>query len=117
MKQYNVTGVTFIRNTMEGAFCLFESMATFMPLVNDMIIVDLGSNDGTLEFLNVIARNNPKVRLEHSKFSRQDASAFADMANYCISKATCDNVLFWQADEIWHEKLVERMANEFEQGQ
>ena len=110
-----VTASTFIRNNISGAFCLFESMASLLPFVGDMIIIDLGSNDGTLDYLKRIARANPRIRLMASKFSRIDASAFADAANACVANATHPNVLFWQADEIWHQDLLLRMEKAFEE--
>ncbi len=116
MSDYNVSAVTFIKDTMLGAFCLFESMASFLPFVSDMTVIDLGSTDGTLELLQAIAAENPRVSLRHGSFSKEDASAFADAANECISVATYDNVLFWQADEIWHEQLLLRMEDQFRQG-
>jgi hypothetical protein len=116
MKRGDVTAVTFIRNNYVGAFCLFESMATLLPVVQDMVILDLGSDDGTYETLNRIEDANPRVRVERSKFSCVDAKAFADAANDCVALATRPNVLFWQADEIWHQTLLKRMAAEFEKG-
>lgn len=112
----NISAVTFIKDNQKGAFCLWESMASFLPFVTDMMILDLGSTDGTLEILNEIAKSNVRVRVEHSTFPVQDASAFADVANQCISLAVYDNVLFWQADEIWHEQLLLRMEDYFRQG-
>jgi glycosyltransferase involved in cell wall biosynthesis len=116
MSDYNVSAVTFIKDTISGAFCLFESMASFLPFVTDMTVIDLGSTDGTLEILYAIAESNDRVYLEHGMFTREDASAFADVANQCISLAPSDNVLFWQADEIWHEQLLLRMEDQFRQG-
>lgn len=102
----NVSACTFIRNTIEGAFCLFESMAVFMSIVDDMFVLDLGSTDGTWELLMDIAAVNKKVRIAKEDFSTIDASAFADAANDCIGRAKNRRVIFWQADEIWHESMM-----------
>jgi len=114
---YPVSGCTFIRDTIVGAFCLFESMASLLPFVDDMCILDLGSTDGTWELLCDIAAANMRVTVIKGQFSRTDASAFADAANDCIALGNHDNVLFWQADEIWHEKLLARMGEHFERGE
>lgn len=113
---YKLSACTFIRNTFEGAFCLFESMATFLPFVDEMIVLDLGSTDGTVEYLRRFADQNPKLTLHEGKFSVVDARAFADAANRCISYAKYPTVLFWQADEIWHEKLLMRMVDMLNNG-
>jgi len=113
----NITACTFIRNTFEGAFCLFESMASLLPYVDEMIVLDLGSTDGTLSALRAISHENMRVALHESKFTVVDAAAFADAANECIALAPTDNVLFWQADEIWHQDLLAQMEKKFLKGE
>lgn len=109
----SISAVTFIKDTFIGAFCLFESMASLLPYIDEMVILDLGSTDGTQDALRAISMANPKIRTLTSQFTREDASAFADAANEAVFHASHDNVLFWQADEIWHEDLLERMAGHF----
>lgn len=112
----DITAVAFIRNNNQGAFCLWESMASLLPFVTDMIILDLGSTDGTLETLQDITSYNQRVKVATGSFSCVDAKAFADAANLCVQMATYDNVLFWQADEVWHQDLLLRMEEEFDEG-
>jgi hypothetical protein len=68
--------------------------------------MDLGSVDGTLEVLREIEAHNPKVKIVQSKFYEQDAAIFAHLANDLI--AVCENphVLYFQADEVWHQDLI-----------
>ena len=95
-----------------------ETVAQFLPLVDEMIIMDLGSDDGTLEILTDIALNNPKVALlPREEFPFTDANVFATLANDLIGWCKHDNVIYWQADEIWHEDLLKLMAQRFELGQ
>lgn len=114
---YNLSACVFIRNTFEGAFCLFESMAMLMPLVDEFIVMDLGSTDGTLEILQAIESANPKVIVYQDSFEdwKTDANVFAELANELIYHCRYNNVLYYQADEIWHEDLVTLMRHEFEQ--
>ena len=113
---YNLSAATFIRNNYRGAFCLYESMASFLPFVDDMTILDCESTDGTYETLQEIADANPKIRVVRTKFSRQDASAFADIANDCVAAWEHESGLFWQADEIWHENLLRLLRQKLEEG-
>lgn len=103
---------------MVGAFCLFESMATLLPFVTDMTILDYGSTDGTLDILADIAGHNSRVEVIQVAMTwpEIDAGAFATVANDCVSEAKHDTVLFWQADEIWHPKLLLRMQKALEEG-
>jgi len=114
---YNLSACCFIRNTFRGAFALFESMASFLPFVTEMLVMDLGSDDGTLEVLQDIASHNSKVRLVSGTFYKIDANVFATLANDLIAMCAYDNVLYWQADEIWHEDLLRLMEQRFEAGQ
>jgi glycosyltransferase involved in cell wall biosynthesis len=103
---YNLSGCVFIKDAIDGAFCIFESMYQLLPLCDEFVVMDLGSTDGTLEALNEIARHNPKVRIIHSTFYENDAAVFAKLANDVISECAYDTVLYYQSDEIWHENLI-----------
>jgi hypothetical protein len=114
---YNLSGCVFIKDTFKGAFCLFESMYQLLPLCDEFVVMDLGSTDGTLEALRGIEASNPKVRLVHSDFYEQDAAIFAKLANDLIAQCNYPNVLYYQADEIWHENLISLTKEKLEQGE
>ncbi len=114
---YNLSGCVFVRNTFKGAFCLFESMYQLLPLCDEFIVMDLGSDDGTLGALAQIASSNPKVRLVHSTFYENDAAIFAKLANDLIGQCSYPDVLYYQADEIWHEDLVGVTRRALNQGE
>lgn len=111
------SGVVFIKNTISGAYCLFESLATMLPLCDEVIVLDLGSDDGTLEHLQYIEIENPKVSLVYGQFNENpDANDFAKWANLLIEAASYERVLFWQADEIWHQDLFLRTKEALDAG-
>ena len=114
---YNLSACVFIRDCFKGAFCLFESMTTLMPLVDEFIVMDLGSADGTLEALKQVESGNPKVKLVQGNFDKIDANVFATLANDLIAMCENDNVLYYQADEIWHEDLVALTRQRFDRGE
>jgi glycosyltransferase involved in cell wall biosynthesis len=114
---YNLSGCVFIRNCFKGAFCLFEAMHQLLPLCDEFIVMDLGSDDGTFEVLKEIASSNAKVYLvEKQEFPHQDASVFALLANELMEWCKYDNVLYFQADEIWHEDLVKLTEQKLSEG-
>lgn len=108
----------FIRDNDRCGFALWESMASLMPFADEYIVLDCGSTDGTLETLKSLASQNRKIRVEQSTFyfadGSTDAKVFADRANDVIAMAKNDLVLYHQADEIFHEDLLERMRLELE---
>ena len=112
-----VSACVFIRDSFNGAFCVFESMASLLPFVSDFLVMDLGSTDGTAHYLERIAEANPRARLVHGEFSYEDAGVFATLANDLIAMCEQENVLYYQADEIWHQDLLLIMAERFLQGQ
>lgn len=113
---YNLSGCVFIKDTFKGAFCLFESMYQLLPLCDEFIVMDLGSTDGTLETLKEIENCNPKVQIIQYEFPFQDAAVFATLANQLVEMCNYPNVLYYQADEIWHENLINLTWQTLEQG-
>lgn len=113
---YNLSGCVFIRNTFQGAFCLFESMYQLLPLCDEFIVMDLGSDDGTREVLAEIEAANPKVRIVDGKFHFYDASVFAVLANDLVQMCQNETVLYYQSDEIWHEDLIEITRRRLDEG-
>lgn len=111
-----ISGAAFVSNNYVGAFCLYESMASIMPFVDDMVILDMGSYDDTPQVLQRIADANPKVRVINTHYSRVDAGALADAANDCVAAWKYDQGIFWQADEVWHENLLTMMEKELDAG-
>lgn len=107
----------FIKDNNEGAFCLWESMAVLMPLADEFIVWDYGSTDGTWEILKDLASKNKKIKLERLNewpinpvTGLQDAGSFAEIPNAMIPTCKNDLVMYYQADEIWHENLLDLMT-------
>jgi hypothetical protein len=103
----------FVRDNDACGFGLWESMAQLMPFASEYVILDCGSTDGTYETLLSLAAMNDRIRVEQSTFYRADGSTdnkiFAERANDVIAMAKNDLVLYHQADEIFHESLLERL--------
>ncbi len=75
-----LSGAVFIQNNNMG-YCLYESMWTLLPVLDELVVLDLGSVDGTFETLKEIEAANPKVRIEQGKFPQgTNAKEFAILA-------------------------------------
>ena len=116
MMKNKISICVFIRDNNEGAFGLWESMATLMPIADEFFVLDLGSTDGTYEILKGLAEKNKKIRLEQGTFPINpvtgliDAGSFAEIPNAMIPTCRNDLVMYYQADEIWHEDLLAIMV-------
>lgn len=111
---YPVSACFFIRNAIMGAFCPFESLASVLPLVEEVLILDLISTDGTWELLQEIAQANPKIELHRRPWPKVDAGVFADLANDLIAMCKYPNVWYFQADEVPHENLLRKIKERFD---
>jgi hypothetical protein len=114
---YPVSACVFIRDCFKGAFCLFESVASLLPYVDEFVVMDLGSTDGTLEILRDITDANQKMKLiVEDEFPEEDAGVFATLANDLIAFCRNEAVLYYQADEVWHPDLLKLMEAELQAG-
>ena len=117
MDRYKISGGVFIRDSFKGAFMLPESLINALCFCDDVLVLDLGSTDGTREFLRSVSESNPRIRVIDGNFNRIDAGVFADLANELISQSRQDNVFYWQSDEILHEDLFPLLAERFDRGE
>lgn len=114
---YPVSACVFIRNNNAGAFCLWESAASILHLVEQFIVLDLMSDDGTWETLQEIAKANPKFELHRRPWPRIDAGVFADLANELIQMSHYPAVWYYQADEVPHQVLLSKVKERFDRGE
>lgn len=68
-------------------------ISSFIKLVDEIIIVDTGSTDKTIEIIEGF--NNPKIKIEYFKWTGR----FDDARNHSLSFATKDVILVMDADE------------------
>lgn len=72
------------------------------PFVDEMVIVDTGSTDGTLEFLK---------SYDCKLYEFQWCNDFSKARNFSVSKATNDWIIFIDADEYITEFNIEEIKN------
>lgn len=79
-----------------------KSIDSVKDIVNEIVVVDTGSTDSTLEIL-----KNYKVKLYNYKWEND----FAAARNFAINKVNSDWILFLDADEILDESSKDNLIN------
>lgn len=96
-------------------------MSILMPIADEFVVMDVGSTDGTLETLKWLAERNKKLRVEQGNIPVNpvtglvDAGSFAVIPNELIPTCKNDLVMYYQADELFHEKLMDVFVERLEE--
>ena len=85
--------------TFNSIRILRDCIEALVQVADELIIVDSGSTDGTLEF---IEKNNLKVIYRPYK-------THADQMNYAVSQASNDWVLCMDSDEVLDDESIENI--------
>ena len=106
-----ISGILVIKNGLSGGFPFLEAVLSIMPVVDEFLIVDGGSSDGTWEILGDLQRKFPgKVQLFSRVWEVSPSFESIDASfNEMVSKVTGDWIFVAQGDEIWHEKDLKNM--------
>ncbi|XIH25424.1 hypothetical protein C1N73_29315 (plasmid) [Priestia aryabhattai] len=95
--QMNITVALMVKNEKTN---LVETVPFFKEHFEEVLIIDTGSTDGTVDYL-----KEQKINLLQTKWNY----SFADVRNELIKAATGDYILMLDADERINEEFVEQM--------
>lgn len=108
-----ISGFSFIHNALNGGYPIFEAIEAVQPFVDEIVIVDMESNDGTRELL----ERMPGVRVEKGLWIRDQDENVLDLAHamhtiYCKG----DVILHFEGDEVFERRLVEHLVTLIRRG-
>lgn len=99
-----ITGIATIRNALEVSYPFIECFLSIYPIVDELLINDGGSDDGTLDYLEQMEDVFPKIKLYHvPDYVSNSWDCVDDQINYLLEMAGGDWIFEIQADEIYHE--------------
>ncbi|MBT4540134.1 glycosyltransferase [Candidatus Woesearchaeota archaeon] len=81
-----------------------------LDIVDEIIIVDTGSTDKTIEILSKIVSNNSKIKLFNFKW----VDDFSAARNFSLSKATGDWILILDPDELIDKEDLKKLRKTIE---
>lgn len=106
-RDLSVSGYTTTYNCVSQNYPFVESITSMLDCLDEVVVVDGGSNDGTWEVLRDLATENKKLRLVSNPVDwNHKRSAVFDGSQKAVARSHCTGDFCWQmdVDEIIHEK-------------
>jgi hypothetical protein len=106
-----VSGFTFVRNAIDLYYPVVESITSILPLCDEFVVAAGDSTDGTTELLRRI--DSPKLRIIETVWDRtlfERGAIFAQQTDVALDHCTGDWAFYLQADEVVHERYLDRIA-------
>lgn len=110
-----VSAVTAVYNAINGHMCLFENLVNMSTLMDEILIIDLSSDDGTYEKLLGIAETNLKFTILSSDKPNTLEEFETEMDN-AISSARYERVIYFFANEVFPVGLIANIRKLFNDG-
>lgn len=103
-----ISGFTFVHNALTGGYPIIEAVAAVRDFVDEVVIADVESNDGTEAIL-------PKIcdRVLTSPWGGRDTTP-----NAFLKHIECegDIIIFFEADEVYDDDLLSEIVWAIERG-
>jgi hypothetical protein len=99
----SISVFTLTKDCLKQGYPFVESIASVLPVCDELLVSDGFSSDGTYEALQKIAAVNKKVKVYQEKWVKNDPSVIADISNSMRRKCKCDYLFYVQPAEVVHE--------------
>lgn len=109
-----ISGFMIIKNGISGGYPFVESVLSALPICGEFLISDGYSNDGTWEVLQELKKKYAsKIKLYRDKWKGKTfkGEILAEMTNVLRRRCRGDYILYVQANEIIHEKVIQQIKN------
>ncbi len=106
----SISGFTYVRNGFQYGYPFLASIRSLLPLVTELVVVVGDSVDGTREA--IAGLNDPKIKIIDVVWDedlRRKGTIFAQQSNMGLDAITGDWAIHLQADEVWHQRDLERL--------
>jgi hypothetical protein len=103
-----ISGFTFGHNAIEGGYPIVEAILSVYPYVSEMVAVDIESTDNTRHVFEQLG-----CRILDSKLNGTDT---VNDAFKLHTACQGDLIIFFEADEVYDERLLDAVSWAIEQG-
>jgi hypothetical protein len=103
MKPRGLSGFTVAKNCLSLDYCIIECIESLLPVCDEVVVGEMGSDDGTREMLDAWAVNEPKLRVVPIKdwtLQRGDQGWFTSALNETRAQLRYSMMLELDSDEI-----------------
>jgi len=111
-RNLDISGYTTTYNCVNQNYPFIESVTSMLNCLDEVIVVDGGSTDGTLEKLQQLSNENNKLKVVSNPRDWSDSrSAVFDGDQKAVARRYCTGDLCWQmdVDEIIHENDYQKI--------
>lgn len=105
-----VSGFSFIHNAIVGGYPILEAIHSIIDYVDEIIIVDCQSDDGTRQLLNRLG-----VRIIDGQWGNEAGATLA-AAHAMHTQCNGDVIVHFEADEVFNRELIREISIEIEIG-
>jgi hypothetical protein len=105
-----LSGFSFTHNCIAGGYPLREAIRAIKPHVHEITVVDMQSTDSTRDVLRELGCNIVECEWGH------DAEGTLGRAHALHTHCKHDNILHFEADEVWDDNLISAVKKWFANG-
>ena len=107
----SISGFTFIHNAIAAGIPVFEAIIAVKPYVDEIVVVDMESDDGTTELLHKFG-----CKVIDGKWGSLAGKTLSD-AHALHEKCSGDTIVHFEADEVFDDKLIREVRKTINQGE
>ena len=115
-RKLKVSGFTFVKDAIKFSFPVVESIKSILPICDEFIVNIGRSDDGTFDLISSI--RNGKIEIIESEWGsnfKYKGRILAQQTDIALGKCTGDWCFYVQADEVVHERDLDKILKRMEE--
>lgn len=103
-----ISGFSFVHNAIAGGYPIKEAIAAVRPYVDEVVVVDMQSDDGTVTILDRLG-----ARVINHSWVTKDLPGRSVLVSAFEQHVECagEAIVMFEADEVYGDELIKRAVN------